>query len=195
MNKNLQDIDKLFTQFLKDYIEEPPPYMWQQIENDLNKKDAEKYKTKYGSLKKTVTCIIFTCAFLLLSDALQFLKHNNTNTALTYKSLVDKSRLEEHNINNKKTHNNNNEKGKESNTVLKEIFINAQAPDKKIIQNIDEITMVYKTLKTYNKTQERLLSSVLHKNIKTDTMTFSMLIANALKKQNPIEHYSGTISK
>ena len=46
MNKNLQNIDHLFLTMLKDYKEDPPGNIWEQIDNDLNRKDAENYKTK-----------------------------------------------------------------------------------------------------------------------------------------------------
>lgn len=185
MKKNLQDIDKLFTQFLKDYTEEPPTGMWQQIENDLNRKDAEKYRTKYGSLKETVTCILLTCICLLLSDALQFPKHKNIKTAFTYKSLPAKSRFEERYNSNKKTHKNNNEKRKRSDTVLKETFINVQATGKKMMQDFNEITL-YNPVKTYSKTQESLLSLSLHTNIKADTVVSSIFITDALKNKKPL---------
>ena len=43
MNKNLQDIDHLFLRVLKDYKEDPPENIWQQIDNDLNRIDAVSY--------------------------------------------------------------------------------------------------------------------------------------------------------
>ena len=72
MNKNLQDIDHLFLRVLKDYEEEPPENIWQQIDNDLNRKDAENYKTKYKSLRRTLSCMILISMFFFVGDVLQF---------------------------------------------------------------------------------------------------------------------------
>jgi hypothetical protein len=77
MNKNLQDIDHLFLRVLKDYKEDPPENIWQQIDNDLNRKDAENYKTKYKSLRRTLSCVILMCMFFLLGDVLQFAFYNS----------------------------------------------------------------------------------------------------------------------
>ncbi|HEY6976455.1 MAG TPA: hypothetical protein VH396_09195 [Chitinophagaceae bacterium] len=75
MNKNLQDIDHLFLWGLKDYKEDPPENTWQQIDNDLNRKDAENYKAKYRSLCRTLSCLILVCMFFFLGDVLQFAFH------------------------------------------------------------------------------------------------------------------------
>jgi hypothetical protein len=84
MKRNLQDIDNLFTDVLKDHLEDPPENTWQQIENDLNRRDAEKYKAKYYSLRRTlnVAALIFAC--LILSDALQFVASNQEKKGLSY---------------------------------------------------------------------------------------------------------------
>lgn len=71
MNKNLQDIDRLFIQFLENHKEEPPKNGWQAIENELNRIDAQKYKTRYNFLRTTLICIVLTGSFLLLSYVLQ----------------------------------------------------------------------------------------------------------------------------
>src|SRR3954453_19598094 len=78
MNKNLQDIDRLFVKTLKDYKEDPPENVWEQIDNDLNRKDAQNYKTKYKSLRRTLSCIILMCMFFFLGDVLQFALYNST---------------------------------------------------------------------------------------------------------------------
>src|SRR2546421_1594269 len=77
MNKNLQDIDSLFNQSIKDYEEEPPEHIWEEIENDLNRKDSENYKTKYRSLRRILSCVILMCVCFFLSDVLQFALHNS----------------------------------------------------------------------------------------------------------------------
>jgi len=57
MNKNLQEIDQLFIQFLENHKEEPGEKIWMAIENDLNRVDAEKFKTKYTSMRKISVCL------------------------------------------------------------------------------------------------------------------------------------------
>src|SRR5437868_5532858 len=91
MNRNLHDIDNLFTQFLKDHKEAPPQNLWQQIENDLNRKDAEKYKTKYKSLKRIFISVILTCICLLLGDVLQLNMGNVRNEVCDLTSLHKKN--------------------------------------------------------------------------------------------------------
>lgn len=76
MNKNLHDIDKLFLQSLKDHVEEPSENTWQAIENELNRKDAALYKSKYTSLRRILICGALMCIFLLISYVLQFDLHN-----------------------------------------------------------------------------------------------------------------------
>lgn|GEM_PF-5174215 len=191
MNKNLQDIDKIFTQFLKDYTEEPPPDMWQQIENDLNRRDAEMYKSKYGSLKKTVTCIVLTCACLLLSGALQFFKHNNDETQIAYKSFQSAKKFELHN--NKKEYNHDKEKVKQGNAVTKEnlndnttLSKNTLIASDKIHQDYNQIIPLYNTPNTSNNTQESLLILASGTNINADTITSSVLLSNVLKNRIPL---------
>jgi hypothetical protein len=82
MNKNLHNIDKLFSRVLKDHKENPPKNIWGQIENDLNRKDAEMYKAKYRSLQRTLHCIILICTCLLLSAVLQFVPTGSAKTEL-----------------------------------------------------------------------------------------------------------------
>lgn len=71
MNKNLQNIDKVFLQHLDNYKEEPPEDAWNTIENELNKNEAALYKSKYLWLKKILVCAGFIIAFLMLSNTLQ----------------------------------------------------------------------------------------------------------------------------
>src|SRR5438552_925795 len=93
MNKNLQDIDKLITKALKDYKEDPPENMWEQIENDLNRKDVETYKTKYKSLQRTLNCIILIFACLLLSGVLQFIMTTPQKNELNNTLYLTKNKL------------------------------------------------------------------------------------------------------
>ncbi len=60
MNKNLQNIDKLFIQFLENYKEEPPENAWNAIENELNRRDAIIYKSKYTLLRRIFPLLPFT---------------------------------------------------------------------------------------------------------------------------------------
>ncbi|MEP6512738.1 MAG: outer membrane beta-barrel protein [Parafilimonas sp.] len=71
MNEDLHKMDRLFIQLLENYKEEPPENSWQAIENELNKRDAEKYKAKYTFLRRTFICLMLTCACLLISYVLQ----------------------------------------------------------------------------------------------------------------------------
>src|SRR5689334_17098732 len=77
MNKNLQDIDHLFFRGLKDYEEDPPESTWEKIDNELNRKDAENYKTKYKSLRRTLSSIILMCICFFLGDVLRFALYNS----------------------------------------------------------------------------------------------------------------------
>jgi hypothetical protein len=72
MKGNLQDIDLLFTENLKEIKEVPPDFIWRQIENVLNRKDAKKYRAKYESLRKNVNAVLLLCVCLIVGDILQF---------------------------------------------------------------------------------------------------------------------------
>jgi hypothetical protein len=93
MIKNLQDIDRLFIEFLDNYKEEPPENIWQEIENDLNRKDTEKYKTKYRSLRKTFICMMLICASLLAGDVLQLNINNSVRNEVNSISSINKKKL------------------------------------------------------------------------------------------------------
>src|SRR3954469_16618464 len=100
MKKNLQDIDFIFNQSLKDYEEEPPEYTWQEIENHLNRKDAEQYRARYQSLQKTFICAMFVCASLVAGDIIQFSINNPVRYKVDKFSSVDKKNLKKINPDN-----------------------------------------------------------------------------------------------
>ncbi len=76
MDKNLHEIDKLFLDSLESYEEQPSENVWPSIENDLNRKDVTKYKTKYKFLLRTVVCVVLLLASLLAGDIIQTHTYN-----------------------------------------------------------------------------------------------------------------------
>src|SRR2546423_13772866 len=111
MEKNLHDLDKLFQRSLENYEEEPAEDIWVSIENGLNRTDAEKYKTKYKLLLRTVACFALLLTSLLLNDTIQTytsnLKRNDANIErLKVKPSTEKNATE--NKSNSNTQNNIN---------------------------------------------------------------------------------------
>jgi hypothetical protein len=130
MNENLQDIDNLFLRVLKDYKEDPPENVWQEIDNDLNRKDAENYKTKYKSLRRTLSCIILICMCFFLGDVLQFALYNSARNEPSSIPSLNKntSEVNDRNITTPK-HSRDNKDLKENLTYISKTINETRKPD------------------------------------------------------------------
>lgn len=82
MNENLHDIDNFFNKHLKGYEDDPGKEVWLAIENNLNSKDAFRYKRRYTVLLKALSCGVLLIMSLLVSDILRTpsfkVKENNS---------------------------------------------------------------------------------------------------------------------
>ncbi len=76
MDKNLHEIDQLFLDTLENYEEDPSEDVWTTIENDLNRTDVVKYKTKYKFLLRGVVCVSLLLISLWLNDIIQTHTYN-----------------------------------------------------------------------------------------------------------------------
>jgi hypothetical protein len=130
MIKNLQNIDRLFLRVLKDYKEDPPENTWQQIDNDLNRKDAENYKAKYKSQRRTLSCIILMCMFFFLGDVLQFVLYNSARNEIgnILSSKKNISGVNDRNITTPK-HSQDNKGLKENLTYISKTITETRRPD------------------------------------------------------------------
>ena len=61
MNDDLHDIDRLFRDGIEGHEENVPSSVWEAVNNDLDKKQASYYKSKYDRLKRAAALLLLLC--------------------------------------------------------------------------------------------------------------------------------------
>lgn len=61
MSEDLHDIDHLFRDGIEGHEADVPPSVWQAVSNDLDKKQASYYKSKYYRLKRAAVLLLLLC--------------------------------------------------------------------------------------------------------------------------------------
>jgi hypothetical protein len=194
MKKNLQDIDFIFNQSLKDYEEEPPEYTWQEIENHLNRKDAEQYRARYQSLQKTFICAMFVCASLVAGDIIQFSINNPVRYKVDKFSSVDKKNLKKINPDNNGANSPFAKKSKTENFAD-----NLKGTNATKARDYNDNSSFIDPLNYHNRIKDVLIASVRSKASVTGSVDLPAFIApNALNKGisfNNIENQSTALLK
>ena len=68
MDENLQDIEDLFRDSLENNEETPPPQVWNNIDNILDKENVIIIRKKYSSLKKITLILLFLLSGLIIYE-------------------------------------------------------------------------------------------------------------------------------
>ena len=69
MNKDLHDIDDIFNEAGQRYEDEPSAAVWDKINADLDRKDAEKYKRRFIGWKRIAIILLFLLSGFVLYES------------------------------------------------------------------------------------------------------------------------------
>ncbi|HXL57644.1 MAG TPA: hypothetical protein VN958_15390, partial [Chitinophagaceae bacterium] len=106
MDKNLHEIDQFFLDSLENYEEDPAEDVWASVENDLNKADVVKYKTKYKFLLRGVVCLSLLLISLWLNDIIQTYTYRLEQSDRSIANFKAKESSKENNKSKKRNGNN-----------------------------------------------------------------------------------------
>ncbi len=106
MDKNLHEIDQFFLDSLENYEEDPAEDVWASVENDLNKTDVVKYKTKYKFLLRGVVCLSLLLISLWLNDIIQTYTYRLKQSDKSIANFKAKQSSKENNKSKKRNGNN-----------------------------------------------------------------------------------------
>ncbi len=69
MDKNLHDIDDIFNKAYHQYKDEPSDGVWEKLNAQLDKEDAEKYKKRFIGWKRTSILLLFLLSGIVLYES------------------------------------------------------------------------------------------------------------------------------
>jgi len=69
MDKNLQNIDDLFSKAYKSFEDQPSPAVWEKLNAALDKEDAEKYRRRFKSWKRIAVILLLLLSVFVIYEA------------------------------------------------------------------------------------------------------------------------------
>lgn len=134
MSEDLHDIDDLFRDGLNGHMEDLPPGVWEAVSNDLDKKQASYYKSKYITLKRAALFLTFLCflgstyfAFEVWNSKQKAINKRNAEVITINPAAPEKKESDRTLLHQNKDIQAPDEQTEQSNTVSKNIFNNTDS--------------------------------------------------------------------